>query len=48
MYEQSASNVIKDLRELQALTADQDGAHRVAWGPFGKKLEIGTARRQKK
>ncbi|MGX7091608.1 Zn-dependent hydrolase [Hutsoniella sourekii] len=37
MYEQSASNVIKDLRELQALTADQDGAHRVAWGPVWQK-----------
>lgn len=37
MYETSATNVIEDLRELQALTADESGAHRVAWGPDGQK-----------
>ncbi|HMP72537.1 MAG TPA: hydantoinase/carbamoylase family amidase [Kiritimatiellia bacterium] len=30
---QSAQNVLADLKELARLTGDEQGAHRVAWGP---------------
>lgn len=36
-YEQSAARVIADLKELAALTSDNNGAQRVAWGPVWRK-----------
>ncbi|MFH0908512.1 MAG: Zn-dependent hydrolase [bacterium] len=35
--EASAARVIADLRELAALTSDENGAQRVAWGPVWRK-----------
>ena len=33
MWHEEAKGVIRELRELAALTADENGAHRVAWTP---------------
>lgn len=35
--EQIAKNIVADLKELAALTADANGAHRIAWTPTFKK-----------
>lgn len=42
-WKEQSKTVIRNLRELAALTSDESGAHRVAWTPvWDKALEWGV------